>query len=85
MWDFGRNKAFNYPRGKNAKQKSPHLAIRRGSMKLLVDSWDENFELYDLVADPKETTNIAEQNPDLVKELHIELMEWWAKRKIPAK
>ena len=23
MWDFGRNKAFNYPRGKNAKQKSP--------------------------------------------------------------
>lgn len=85
MWDFGRNKAFNYPRGKNAKQKSPHLAIRRGSMKLLVDSWDENFELYDLVADPKETTNIAEQNPDLVKELHIVLMEWWAKRKIPAK
>ena len=54
-------------------------------MKLLVDSWDENFELYDLVADPKETTNIAEQNPDLVKELHIVLMEWWAKRKIPAK
>ncbi len=83
MWDFGRNDHFNYPRGKNKDQRSPHLAIRRGNMKLLVNSWDENFELYDLATDPKETTNIASQHPALVKELHAELIDWWGKRKIP--
>lgn len=83
MWDFGRNDYYNYPRGKNKDQRSPHLAIRRGNMKLLVNSWDENYELYDLSVDPKETTNIAVQHPALVKELHTELIKWWNKRKLP--
>ncbi len=83
MWDFGRNDYFNYPRGKNKDQRSPHLAIRKGNMKLLVNSWDENFELYDLSSDPKETTNIANQHPALVKELYAELINWWDKRKLP--
>ena len=52
-------------------------------MKLLVNSWDENYELYDLSVDPKETTNIAVQHPALVKELHTELIKWWNKRKLP--
>ena len=36
MWDFGRNKFFGSPKDKN--NRSPHLAIRRGKWKLLVNS-----------------------------------------------
>ncbi len=45
-----------------------HRAIRRGDWKL-VAAKDQPWELFDLVADRAETTNLAEKRPELVKDL----------------
>ena len=51
-------------------------------MSLDVRKGEPNFELYDLSTDPSEKNNIAEQHPDIVKELlqimdesHVEIPE----------
>lgn len=75
MWDFGRNKYFNKP--KQQKQRSPHLAIRRGNWKLLIDSDGNNVELYDIDKDPHETTNISYKHPKLVSELSNKVINWY--------
>lgn len=36
----------------------------------------KNIELYDLLADPRETNNIADEHPDLVRRMMVELHEW---------
>ena len=38
----------------------------------------QSLELYDLLADRGETTNIAEQHPDIVRDLHKEFLRWFA-------
>ena len=35
-----------------------------------------DFELYDIVNDPGETTNIASENPDIVRQLSLDLSSW---------
>lgn len=77
MWEFGRSKFFAQPA---PYQKSPHLAVRRGDMKLLMNSDGSKVELYDLQKDINETTNIAAQYPKLVEELKAEVMAWWNRR-----
>lgn len=37
---------------------------------------ERRTELYDLVGDPKETTNVAAQHPDVVERMTAELHEW---------
>jgi arylsulfatase A-like enzyme len=37
---------------------------------------DFDFELYDIVNDPGETTNIATENPDIVRKMSLELSSW---------
>ncbi len=44
-------------------------ALRRGPWKLVLPTSTRPPELYHIVNDPKETTNLADKNPDLVKEL----------------
>ncbi len=78
MWDFGRNSAFNFPR--NPYHRSPSLAIRRGDWKLLIDPDGSDAQLYDISSDPKETRNLAPQNPKLVNELSEKLLDWWEHR-----
>lgn len=78
MWEFGRN-AFFYQH-KKPENKSPHLAIRRGDMKLLLNSFDDRIELYDLRKDPYEQRNLAEKYPALVKELSERVIHWWNDR-----
>jgi len=80
MWDFGRNKHYAQIKGAN---RSPHLALRRGKWKLLMNSDSTQIELYDMIKDEKETVNVAQSNPKLVKELSKALLEWWAKRITP--
>jgi arylsulfatase A-like enzyme len=36
----------------------------------------DNYELYDLLKDSKETNNIAAQNPEVVEEMKLQLAEW---------
>lgn len=75
MWDFGRNRFFNRP--PQPHHQSSHLAIRRGDMKLLVNSDGSGMELYDVKKDPNETTDIASKHPRLCSELSKKVINWY--------
>lgn len=52
---------------------TPRAAIRKGSYKLHLLFEDGSVELYDLDKDPRETTNIAASEPEVVATLRLEL------------
>ncbi len=80
FWEYGReSKFFNYPGP--PQDRSPHLAVREGKWKLLVNADGSSTELYDMDADPKETTNLAEKEPELTKRLRAAALEW--KKSLP--
>lgn len=54
-------------------------AIRKGNWKLLLGARGPEIQLYDLDADVGETTNLAAERPEKVKELRKRLDEWLAK------
>lgn len=66
LWEYGRKPGeagkvkggFPYP--KEPGSKSPNVAVREGSWKLLINADGTQVELYDLARDPGETTNLAE-------------------------
>ncbi|MDF1852645.1 MAG: sulfatase [Verrucomicrobiales bacterium] len=55
----------------------PGGAIREGNYKLFERYEDGRVHLYDLEKDPGERNDLAEQNPDLVKEMRSRLHEWY--------
>jgi len=57
----------------------PDLAIRKGEYKLLMDVDGNNVQLYDVVSDPGETTNLAETKNGQADALIRELMDWYLK------
>jgi arylsulfatase A-like enzyme len=74
FWEYGRNDtSFAYPKGRD---RSPNLAVRDGRWKLLVNSTGEGSELYDLEADPQETTNLVEKQPDVASRLRESVLTW---------
>ena len=79
MWDFGRNKHFGFPG--NPYDKSPHLAIRSGKWKLLVNGDGSDAQLYDMEKDKFEKSNIASEHPDLVAKLSKKVCQWYAENK----
>ncbi|WP_417188977.1 sulfatase [Bacteroides sp.] len=81
MWDFGRNKQY-FKFAKELEAQSPHLAIRRGNLKLLCNGDGSDIQLYDLSKDKFETKNIANQYPKLVKELQQKICKWFEENKI---
>lgn len=84
MWDFGRNRFFNKP--PQPHHRSSHLAIRRGDMKLLINSDGTGLELYDVKKDPNETTDVSAKYPALCSELSRKVTDWYfTKRKIRTK
>ena len=80
MWDFGRNRYFGRP--PQPHHQSPHLAIRRGDYKLLVNSDRTRLELYDIRKDPNETTNMADRYPKLCKELSDKVIDWYFSKRV---
>jgi arylsulfatase A-like enzyme len=56
--------------------RTPPLAIRDGRWKLLVRRDGTGTELYDLEADPREASDVAAKNPDVVERLRSSLLEW---------
>ncbi|MCA9107535.1 MAG: sulfatase-like hydrolase/transferase [Planctomycetales bacterium] len=54
----------------------PGGAIRSGRWKLIEFFEDDRLELYDLLADPSETTNVAAAQADVTADLHAKLRTW---------
>lgn len=77
-WDFGRNEYFRHP--DIDYHVSPHLAIRKGDWKLLVNSDNTDVELYNLKTDPYETINLSEKETERVKNLKTEVLDWYETR-----
>jgi arylsulfatase A-like enzyme len=76
-WEYGRNDiSFGYPRNAD---RSPSLAMRSGRWKLLMNPDGSRVELYDLLTDKNETTNLAATSPETVASMKIKLLNWWQK------
>jgi arylsulfatase A-like enzyme len=56
--------------------KSPILAIRVDNWKLLMNPDRSRVELYDIPNDPSELNNLADRNPDIVRKLSAQVLEW---------
>jgi arylsulfatase A-like enzyme len=54
----------------------PGSAVRDGKWKLIEWSEGNQIELYDLTADPSETRNVSEGNPEVVARLRKALAGW---------
>lgn len=54
----------------------PHLAIRDGDWKLLVNHDGTKPELYNIPQDPSELHNLAVAQPDVVKDLTAKVLAW---------
>jgi arylsulfatase A-like enzyme len=75
FWEYGRNAtSFAYPR--DARHRSPNVAVREGGWKLLVNADVTGVELYDLTADSRETTNVAAGHADVAKRLTEKALTW---------
>jgi arylsulfatase A-like enzyme len=80
FWEYGRNnESFRYPSGHD---RSPNLAVRDGSWKLLVNADGSGAELYDVVTDRAESQNVAAQQPEIAKRLIDQALAW--RRALPA-
>jgi len=55
----------------------PDLAVRDGQWKLLCDYDGGRPGLYNLEADPGESRNVAQENPDVVGKLTQQTIDWW--------
>jgi N-acetylgalactosamine-6-sulfatase len=54
----------------------PHLGIRDGKWKMMVNQELDRTELYDIEADWAETTDLAQANPNVVKALTKKALVW---------
>ncbi|MDR3141255.1 MAG: sulfatase-like hydrolase/transferase [Tannerellaceae bacterium] len=81
VWDFGRNQFFGRP--PQPYHQSPHLSIRRGDWKVLVNADGTSLELFNIKEDPNETTNISDKYPQMAAEMSEKVISWYfTKRKI---
>lgn len=78
-----RTLVINYSRMPTFREQytqQPHLPQKNGAA-VLWDRWRliENRELYDLAEDPKQTQDVAAQNPEVMEKLQRHLDQWWGK------
>jgi arylsulfatase A-like enzyme len=67
---------FECPQFKEAPPISGWAAWIEGRWKLHRPRKSDEYELYDIVADPAETTDLATSKPDVVKDLSAKLLKW---------
>ncbi|MBS0266181.1 MAG: arylsulfatase [Planctomycetes bacterium] len=70
-----------WPKGTSpAEFKYRQCSVRSPRWHLVSDQQknDKNWQLFDVVADPGETTNVAAANPDVVARLDAAYDAWWA-------
>ena len=80
FWEYGRNDQF-FKDPANADDRSPNLAMREGRWKLLVNADGSRAELYDVIADPKESKNLATDAADVAKSMTERTLAW--RRSLP--
>jgi arylsulfatase len=61
-----------WPKGKAAESKYADGAVRNSRFRLV-----NNKELYDIKADPGETTNVIDQHPRAVAAMRAAYDQWW--------
>jgi len=71
-----RNLFWHFPHYRGADV-IPYSIIRSGEYKLIHYFDEQPDELFSLANDPRETTNLAAQLPDLVNQLKSSLNAWW--------
>jgi arylsulfatase A-like enzyme len=81
FWEYGRNQdTFKYPGP--PRDRSPNVALRSSSWKLLIHADGTGVELYDLTTDARETTNVEDRHPDVARRLSEQALAW--RRSLPA-
>lgn len=78
LWEYGRKP--NYLLAPK-EGRSPTLGVREGNWKLLINADGSKGELYDVEADPNETTNLAETQAEVAKRLSEQVLAW--RRSLP--
>jgi arylsulfatase A-like enzyme len=74
FWEYGRNtNTFAFP---NGVDRSPNVAVREGDWKLLLNADGSDQQLYNLKTDPRESRNLAKENPDITARLKEEALVW---------
>lgn len=77
FYAFGLPGAARQPDGPYPERdRSPRLAIRDGKWKLLADPDGGHAQLYDMEADPNETSDLAARQPRLRERLTRRLLAW---------
>ncbi|MFK7851946.1 MAG: sulfatase [Akkermansiaceae bacterium] len=72
-WHYPYNVIVKDP--KHGTPLAPHSAIREGNMKLIWN-WHGKLSLYDIVKDPYEKSDLADEQSNTVLKLHEELKQW---------
>lgn len=75
FWEYGRNTNwFKFP--EPPRDRSPNVAMREGQWKLLVNADGTGTELYEVISDPRETRNLAQQNEAVTKRMRAAALNW---------
>ena len=80
IWHYPYNVKVDHP--DNELPLTPHTAMRKGDHKLIWD-WHGKLELYNIVDDPHEATNLSKQLPDLTQAMFNEMKDWLKKNVKP--
>jgi arylsulfatase A-like enzyme len=77
IW-LGKHRDRTHPLFWKTNRVQSDIGIRDGQWKLFHPTRKGEVELYDLSADPRESTNVAAQHPDIVRRLTAKVEQWQA-------